>query len=92
MHTIRQGNLDLYSEEQAEKFIHGASEKLETGGKQISYAIAELITLLEITAMREIETQRQSGKAQSKPSSESGNYKSCYRANTCTKLNDGRPN
>ncbi len=36
LHTIRQSNLDVYSEEQAEKFIRRASEKLETGSKQIS--------------------------------------------------------
>ncbi len=58
LHTIRQSNLDLYSEEQAEKFIRRASEKLETGSKQISYAIAELITLLEDYRNAKIEAQK----------------------------------
>ena len=58
LHTIRQSNLDLYSEEQAEKFIRRASEKLETGSKQISYAIAELITLLEDYRNARIEEQK----------------------------------
>lgn len=58
LHTIRQSNLDLYSEEQAEKFIRRASEKLETGSKQISYAIAELITLLEDYRNAKIEEQK----------------------------------
>lgn len=58
LHTIRQSNLDLYSEEQAEKFIRRASEKLETGSKQINYAIAELIALLEDYRNAKIEEQK----------------------------------
>src|SRR5690606_19287008 len=58
LHTIRQCNLDLYSEEQTEKFTRRASEKLETGSKQISYAIAELITLLEDYRNAKIEEQK----------------------------------
>lgn len=58
LHVIRQSNLDLYSEEQTEKFIRRASEKLETGSKQLSYAIAELITLLEDYRSAKIEEQQ----------------------------------
>lgn len=47
LHSIRQSNLDLYSEEQLQRFIKTASEKLATGSKQLNYAIAELISLLE---------------------------------------------
>ena len=58
LHVIRQSNLDLYSEEQTEKFIRRASEKLETGSKQLSYAIAELISLLEDYRNVRIEEQK----------------------------------
>lgn len=58
LHSIRQSNLDLYSEEQTEKFIRRASEKLETGSKQINYAVAELITLLEDYRNARIEEQK----------------------------------
>ncbi len=47
LHSIRQSSLDLYSEEQMQRFIKAASEKLETGSKTLNYAIAELISLLE---------------------------------------------
>lgn len=58
LHVIRQSNLDLYSEEQTEKFIRRASEKLETGSKQLSYATGELITLLEDCRSARIEEQK----------------------------------
>lgn len=58
LHSIRQSNLDLYSEEQLQRFIKTASEKLETGSKQINYAIAELITLLEDYRNAKIEEQK----------------------------------
>lgn len=58
LHIIRQSNLDLYSEEQTEKFIRRASEKLETGSKQLSYATGELITLLEDYRSAKIEEQK----------------------------------
>ncbi|MBK7635487.1 MAG: toprim domain-containing protein [Saprospiraceae bacterium] len=58
LHSIRQSNLDLYSEEQLQRFIKTASEKLETGSKQINYAIAELISLLEDYRNAKIEEQK----------------------------------
>ena len=58
LHVIRQSNLDLYSEEQTEKFIRRAGEKLETGSKQLSYAISELINLLEDYRHARIEEQK----------------------------------
>lgn len=58
LHAIRQSNLDLYSEEQLQRFIKTASEKLETGSKQLNYAIAELITLLEDYRNAKIEEQK----------------------------------
>jgi DNA primase len=58
LHSIRQSNLDLYSEEQLQRFIKTASEKLETGSKQLSYAIAELISLLEDYRNAKIEEQK----------------------------------
>lgn len=58
LHTIRQSNLDLYSEEQAEKFIRRASEKLETGSKQIQLAVAELVEALEDYRNAKIEEQK----------------------------------
>lgn len=58
LHSIRQSNLDLYSEEQLQRFIKTASEKLETGSKQLNYAIAELITLLEDYRNARIEEQK----------------------------------
>lgn len=47
LHRLRQSNLDLYSEEQLQRFIRTASEKLELGTKQLNIAIAELTELLE---------------------------------------------
>jgi DNA primase/predicted transcriptional regulator len=58
LHVLRQSNLDLYSEEQLQRFIKTASEKLETGSKQINYAIAELISLLEDYRNAKIEEQK----------------------------------
>jgi len=58
LHSIRQSNLDLYSEEQLQRFIKTASEKLETGSKQLNYAIAELISLLEDYRNARIEEQK----------------------------------
>jgi DNA primase len=58
LHSIRQSNLDLYSEEQLQRFIKTASEKLEVGTKQLNYAIAELISLLEDYRNAKIEEQK----------------------------------
>lgn len=78
LHSIRQSNLDLYSEEQTEKFIRRASEKLETGSKQINYAVAELITLLEDYRNAKIEEQ--------KPKTEKPKVLSEFRKQELTKL------
>jgi DNA primase len=58
MHRLRQSNLDLYSEEQLQRFIRTASEKLELGTKQINYDIAELIELLEDYRKQKIEASK----------------------------------
>ena len=58
LHSIRQSNLDLYSEEQLQRFIKTTSEKLETGSKQLNYAVAELISLLEDYRNAKIEEQK----------------------------------
>ena len=58
LHKIRQSNLDLYSEEQTQKFIRTASEKLELGSKQLNYAIAELTSTLEDYRNTKIEAQK----------------------------------
>ena len=78
LHSIRQSNLDLYSEEQLQRFIKTASEKLETGSKQINYAIAELISLLEDYRNAKIEEQ--------KPKTEKPKVLSEFRKQELTKL------
>src|SRR5690554_127785 len=58
LQTIRQSNLDLYSEEQLQRFIKTASEKLEVGTKQLHYAVAELVEALEDYRNAKIEEQK----------------------------------
>lgn len=58
LHKLRQSNLDLYSEEQLQRFIRTASEKLEVGTKQLNYGIAELTELLEDYRKQKIETSK----------------------------------
>jgi DNA primase len=58
LHRLRQSNLDLYSEEQLQRFIRTASEKLEIGTKQLSLAIAELTEELEDHRNHKIEKQK----------------------------------
>lgn len=58
LHSIRQSGLDLYSEEQLQRFARSASEKLETSHKTLSYAIAELTSLLEDYRNQRIEQQK----------------------------------
>jgi DNA primase len=58
LHRLRQSNLDLYSEEQLQRFIRTASEKLEIGTKQLNLAIAELTEELEIHRNQKIEKQK----------------------------------
>jgi DNA primase len=78
LHSIRQSNLDLYSEEQLQRFIKTASEKLEVGSKQINYAIAELLNLLEDYRNAKIEEQ--------KPKTEKPKVLSEFRKQELTKL------
>jgi DNA primase len=58
LHRLRQSNLDLYSEEQLQRFIRTASEKLEIGTKQLNLAIAELTEELEDHRNHKIEKQK----------------------------------
>ena len=58
LHSIRQSGLDLYSEEQLQRFARSASEKLETSQKTLNYAIAELTCLLEDFRNHRIEQQK----------------------------------
>ncbi|MEN9655654.1 MAG: hypothetical protein RL311_562 [Bacteroidota bacterium] len=58
LHRLRQSNLDLYSEEQLQRFIRTASEKLEIGTKQLNLAIAELTEELEDHRNQKIERQK----------------------------------
>jgi DNA primase len=58
LHSIRQSNLDLYSDEQAERFTRRASEKLETGSKAMQICMAELTGLLEEYRAQKIEEQK----------------------------------
>jgi len=78
LHSIRQSNLDLYSEEQLQRFTKTASEKLETGSKQLNYAIAELISLLEDYRNAKIEEQ--------KPKTEKPKVLTEFRKQELTKL------
>ena len=58
LHSIRQSNLDLYSDEQLQKFIRSASERLEVGSKEMHLAIASLISELEQYRQNKIEEQK----------------------------------
>ena len=58
LHSIRQSNLDLYSDEQLQKFIRSASERLEVGSKEMHLAIASLISELEQYQQSKIEEQK----------------------------------
>jgi DNA primase len=58
LHRLRQSNLDLYSEEQLQRFTRTASEKLEIGTKQLNLAIAELTEELEEHRNHKIEKQK----------------------------------
>ena len=58
LHSIRQSNLDLYSDEQLQKFIRSASERLEVGSKEMHLAIASLISELEQYRQERIEQQK----------------------------------
>ncbi|MFZ5970720.1 MAG: toprim domain-containing protein [Bacteroidota bacterium] len=58
LHSIRQSNLDLYSDEQLQKFIRSASERLEVGSKDMHLAIASLTSELERYRQVRIEEQK----------------------------------
>ena len=58
LHSIRQSNLDLYSDEQLQKFIRSASERLEVGSKEMHLAIASLISELEHYRQEHTEQQK----------------------------------
>jgi DNA primase len=58
LHSIRQSNLDLYSDEQLQKFIRSASERLEVGSKEMHLAIASLTQELEQYRQVRIEEQK----------------------------------
>jgi DNA primase len=58
LHSIRQSNLDLYSDEQLQKFIRSASERLEVGSKEMHLTIASLISELEQYRQSKIEEQK----------------------------------
>jgi len=58
LQVIRQSGLDLYSEEQLQRFARSASEKLEISSKTLNYAIAELTSLLEDYRNHRIEEQK----------------------------------
>jgi DNA primase len=58
LHSIRQSNLDLYSDEQLQKFIRSASERLEVGSREMHLAIASLTSELEQYRQGKIEEQK----------------------------------
>jgi DNA primase len=57
LHSIRH-SLDLYHDDQTEKLIRKASERLETGTKPMQLAIAELVQALEDYRMALTEAQK----------------------------------
>lgn len=58
LHSIRQSNLDLYSDEQTEKLVRKAAERLETGTKPMQLTIAELVQVLEDYRLALAEAQK----------------------------------
>lgn len=52
-------NIDLYNDDQVEKFCRKAAEKLETGTSQILQAISELIEALEQYRLSRMESQKE---------------------------------
>ncbi len=47
LYHIRQSNLDLYNDEQLEKFIRKVAERLELGTREVQHTLYTLITALE---------------------------------------------
>lgn len=57
LHSIRH-SLDLYHDDQSEKLIRKAAERLETGSREMQLAIAELTQELENYRLEQIELQK----------------------------------
>ncbi len=56
LHSLRH-SLDLYNDDQTEKLIRKAAERLETGSREIQITIAELIQEIESYRLNKIEKQ-----------------------------------
>jgi DNA primase len=82
LHSIRQSNLDLYSDEQLQRFIRSASERLEVGSKEMHLAIASLIS--------ELERYRQERTEQQKPKTEKEKILTEARKQELLKLLQGK--
>ena len=57
LHSIRH-SLDLYNDDQTEKLIRKASERLETGSREMQVTISQMINELENYRQEQIETQK----------------------------------
>ncbi len=57
LHSIRH-SLDLYHDDQSEKLIRKAAERLETGSREMQLAIAELTQELENYRLEQVELQK----------------------------------
>lgn len=57
LHSIRH-SLDLYHDDQSEKLIRKAAERLETGSREMQLAIAELTQELENYRLEQVEQQK----------------------------------
>ena len=57
LHSIRH-SLDLYNDDQTEKLIRKASERLETGSREIQVALSQMINELERYRLTQIEQQK----------------------------------
>lgn len=57
LHSIRH-SLDLYHDDQSEKLIRKAAERLETGSREMQLAIAELTGELENYRLEQVELQK----------------------------------
>lgn len=57
LHSIRH-SLDLYHDDQSEKLIRKAAERLETGSREMQLAVAELTQELENYRLEQVEQQK----------------------------------
>jgi DNA primase len=55
LYHIRQSNLDLYNDEQLEKFIRKVAERLELGTREVQHTLYTLITGLENYRIQQME-------------------------------------